>query len=277
MPRSWAASAIKSTATYRNKIGLDKAPDDRIIAPQEVEWLEGAEGEEFLRRFTPYALSSMKADRIAQTEKANAMAHFNWQAYATINHGAEVAEQLGEYHERFEKGRDQSGNKSEELPDSIADRINNALARVLVETYRDQMPGLDEQLALVSLHKAKLSADAWREKVTEDPRWSLKYIVPEDIVDKLFETSWEKGHLAQARPHEKDYIRDLSKEDFHERFIAPLANLWHTHGVTGIFTKAEAAALLEKDPDFPRQFDIPMEKMIRQEDDTAADPQAKAT
>ncbi|PSL43866.1 hypothetical protein CLV51_107177 [Chitinophaga niastensis] len=256
------AGAIRNSATYRDKIGLDKPAEDRSIAPEEVDYLQGASSEEFIGRFTPYALAILKSNRVAQTEKANAMSHFNYQAYMTTNQGAEQAKVLGDAHERFEKGRPQEGVKSEELPDSIADKINNARARVLAEAYKSQMPGINEQIALAAMHKLKLSFDALREKVTASPRISLEPFVQRDFVDVLFQYSWERGHLAKAVPHDKDYIKKLSPAAFQEHFITPLSRLWHDYGVTGLFTKVEMEELLTKDPKFPEREQIPVDRLM---------------
>ncbi|MGY0040002.1 hypothetical protein [Pedobacter sp. NJ-S-72] len=161
----------------------------------------------------------------------------------TTNQGSEQAKVLGDAHERFEKGRPQEGVKSEQLPDSIADKINNARARVLAEAYKSQMPGINEQVALAVMHKLKLTFDAWREKVTSSPLISLEPFVQRDFVDVLFQHSWESGHLAKAVPHDKDYIKNLSAKDFQDHFITPLSHLWHDYGVTELFTKVEMEEL----------------------------------
>ncbi|MGY0040001.1 hypothetical protein [Pedobacter sp. NJ-S-72] len=71
------AGLVRNSSAYSDKIGLGKPAEDRSIAPEEVDYLQGASSEEFIGRFTPYALAILKSNRVAQTEKANAMSHFN--------------------------------------------------------------------------------------------------------------------------------------------------------------------------------------------------------
>jgi RHS repeat-associated protein len=225
--------AVRMGANYyapiRDKYQAALGTGNDIISLKERDWVESGSSFTFLDRIMPYVLSRYKTQNIVEVERSNAMAHFTWQSHLTFIHGPEAARMLGDAHET---GVIRPG------PDTIADKINNAMGRhatILWTSLPDSWSML-EHLTTIALIYAKTTVDRIRDSYVKDPksplhRWvSVAPFIPRDTSDWLFETEWRAGHLAKATT-DQNLFEKLNSAQIHERFTIPLLHLSRTYGV----------------------------------------------
>ncbi len=199
-----------------------------IISLNERDWVQGS-SLFFMDRIMPYLLSRYKTQNIADVERSNAMAHFAWQSHLTFIHGVETARYLGDSHE---SGVTRPG------PDTIADKINNALGRqaTLIEDRIPYAWSMLQHVTTLGLIKAKTTIDSVRDSFVKDSssslHWwfSLSHFIPNDTTDWLFEREWRAGNLAKATT-DTNLFAKLNSAEIHTRFTIPLLNLSRTYGV----------------------------------------------
>ncbi len=238
----WLAVNLSSSLRAAFDKKLDKQ-NKKIISQREIDWVE--EGVfTFLDRILPYALSRYKTEKTTPWEKGNAYAHFSWQSHVTTIFDATTAKMLGDAHE---VGVAEAG------PDTIADKINNALGRATTEEYMRMSYGVKTWsrtqylLRLVAIHAKSKWFDHWRDaSVPGSIKHTLYTVEPAinfflgDFTDELFNREWEAGHLAKATTHQ-DYFQRLDPSRRYSSFFVPIFNLWKRYNIhpQSIFTPAE--------------------------------------
>src|SRR5215213_682153 len=223
-----ASFAATYFAPFRDRYLAALGTGNDILSQKERAWVEGS-NLFFLDRIMPYVLSRYKTQNIVEVERSNAMAHFTWQSHVTFIHGPEVARMLGDAHET---GVIRPG------PDTIADKINNAMGRetTVEESIVPNSWSMLQHITTVGLIYGKTALDRLRDSFVKDPKsslhwWiSLSHFIPRDTSDWLFEREWRAGHLSKATT-DPLLFEKLNSAQIHQRFSIPLLHLSRTYGV----------------------------------------------
>jgi hypothetical protein len=221
-------------------------------------------------RPTMWAVSAHARTRnmyVLQTEKYNAMLHCTWQCHYTQYENVSVALAFGNAHEA---GSTRSDGTTVSIGDTIADRINNEVARrygsELAPDYMNFFGAVTTSIAKVLVDKIRDKGVRLANKIPLVNQLTLlsnlhNYLTLDGCVisapcDDICERAFNHSELAKAKEGE-DYLSSLRPEEVEENYIKPLLYLLSTHNIrpADLLPPSELLALTtQAGPTWPRNL-----------------------